>query len=335
MQNSKAPRENLWRRAATVVNEARAQKDVRIATGEEIVAAVLENRSRPSDTRIQPKLDADEVALPVPKAASEQEGTWQDQLLTSIMNADHTNLIGVLDRTGSKAVQAVLKINTCGKQPFFLLSEQLYKQEDALRDVLGGEFRFERERPKAVLASWLEMVGARDGDTMLHLVLRLNGLDEGDKADLAVELLGRGASWDVTNTEGTLPAMVDVPAFKSALFRRLPAWQRGVKLQRSRVQREQVAARHHEAVRRQRETAHAEEDRARRAWEEMRAKAREEVAAVQEREKFHKRLTATIAKLERREEREANRNPAWTELMHDVRQIPHRIERWLVDHRLF
>ena len=56
------------------------------------------------------------------------------------------------------------------------------------------------------------------------------------KADLAVELLGRDVFdahhaeegdrrlWEVSNGDRALPSMVDGPAFKLALFQKLPAW---------------------------------------------------------------------------------------------------------------
>ena len=52
---------------------------------------------------------------------------------------------------------------------------------------------------------------------------------------------------------------------------------------------------------------------------------------VHERERFHQRLNQSLARLEKREERLALQNPGWVEFMSDMRALPGRVERWLVD----
>jgi len=41
------------------------------------------------------------------------------------------------------------------------------------------------------------MVRAKDGDTLLHLALRVNGATDAEKTELVTELLGRGCSFEV------------------------------------------------------------------------------------------------------------------------------------------
>ena len=96
---------------------------------------------------------------------------WQDELLLAIMECDATALSAVLDAHGDAALHAVLERREVGRESLYLLSGEVYPKEGALREVLGGGFQFEHEERRALLSQWLDMIGTRSGDTMLHLLV--------------------------------------------------------------------------------------------------------------------------------------------------------------------
>ena len=261
---------------------------------------------------------------------------WQDELLKLIMDVDAPGLAELLDRQGSKAINAKLERQVVGGHTLYVLAEKVYKEEGALRETLGGDYKFEREEPRALLHSWLEMLGTRGGDTMLHLILRVNGVDARSKAECVVEFIGRGAQWEVANNDGALPSMVDGPAFKEAFFRLLPAWRAHFEAEKQADYLEATAKRREDNRRKQRQAVEAEKERAKRNWENAKARVEQEIREDRQRARYVHKLEGAIEKLERREQRLAQLNPAWTELMVDLRQLPGRFERWLkYDLKLF
>ena len=260
---------------------------------------------------------------------------WQDDLLISIMECDANSLSTVLDNEthGKKALNAVLQRKLIGGQPCFLLDEQVYPREGALREVLGGQFEFEAEQRREMLSAWLEMIGARTGDTMLHIVLRLNGADEDAKAACAVQLLGRGVDWEKVNGDNALCSMVDPPAFKRAFFHDLPrfrVWEQG---ENAKKEEERKLERVRNATKRRKEEQQAVLDKRRAAWAAVRAKAKEDMKREAERDRFHQRLQGALAKLERREQKMAKANPGWVEFISDLQKMPERAERWMRDNK--
>jgi len=256
---------------------------------------------------------------------------WQDKLLLAIMDAEPERIGAVCEQYGDSVAEAKLECRRIRGATTFLLAEELYSRETVVRAAFGSDFRFERESARSLIASWLEMIGARQGDTVLHLVLRLNGIDDEHKAKCAVELLGRGASWEAANADNVLPSMVDGPAFKAAFLKELPAWREARRQQRLKGKRDtaeklrqqvSVAKREHEA---------AEQQRQRQLWIKLREQAAEETSAARERHAFHQRLHGALAKLERRERKAEHSNPAVAELLSDIRELPQRFERWAND----
>ena len=150
--------------------------------------------------------------LPPPlKAASRSSSApvdlvarWQDELLHAILDVDAGALEQALDTHGAKAIHAVLERREVQKQGVFYIADQMYPKYGALRDVLGGDYWFEDEEQRSAISTWLDMIGAQTGDTMLHLVMRLNGCADEAKVACAVELIGRGMDWEKPNKAGTL-----------------------------------------------------------------------------------------------------------------------------------
>ena len=64
--------------------------------------------------------------------------SWQDEILHAIMECDSTALAAALDRHGAIALNAVLHRREIGGEGLFLLGEQVYPREGALREALGS-----------------------------------------------------------------------------------------------------------------------------------------------------------------------------------------------------
>ena len=76
-----------------------------------------------------------------------------------------------------------------------------------------------------------------------------------------------------------------------------------------------------------------DEARRKRHWATLRAKAADEVRKEDERQHLHRRLQNALTRLEKREQRKANENPAVAELVEDIKALPRRFERWLAPMR--
>jgi len=249
------------------------------------------------------------------------------------MDCNADRLAAVLDKHGDAALHAVLLRREIGGRCLFLIGEQIYPLEGALRETLGGGFEFENEKARARLSSWLEMIGAASGDTMLHLLLRINGADEQQKVACAVQLLGRGVDWEKANEDQALPSMVDVDVFKEAFFRALPRWKAAEKQRRRQEQQEKAERAGVEAVRRKKEDAVRDAARRKANWAAVREKAAEEVKREHDRDRFHVRLQNALEKMDVREgraKRKASEHPA-AELVSSLSVQVGRAERWLRD----
>jgi len=249
----------------------------------------------------------------------------------AIMDADPERIGAICEQHGDSVAKAVLECRHIRGNTTFVLADELYTGETMVRTAFGSEFRFERESQRSLIASWLEMIGATQGDTILHLVLRLNGIGYERKAKCTVELLGRGTNWEAANANNVLPSMVDGPAFKAAFLHELPAWREARRKQRLQGKRDAAEKIRQQVSAAQREHEAAEHVRQRQLWIKVREQAVEETRAAQERRAFHKRLEGALAKLERRERKAEHSNPAVAELLSDIRAIPQRFERWAND----
>ena len=254
---------------------------------------------------------------------------WQDGVFTAIMDAEPSRIWQALEASPEVALNGQLIQRHMGGHTFFIFLERLYTADPAgVREALGSSFCFEDEATRSRLAAWLEMIGAKAGDTLLHLVMRLNGVEDTVKARCAVEILGRGASFEIENCDGELCSMVD-SAFKLAWLKELPAW----RARREQQQHDQAAAdaleRRRAAERRSREQQRRELAAQRTQADDARKKQLAEIQESNERRTFHQALESMLIKLDRRDRRQEKQNPAFRELMTDLRAIPKQIEMWL------
>lgn len=221
-------------------------------------------------------------------------GPWQDVVLRAIMDADPAMLAGVLrnPKTCAIAVGSRLGCKSVGDDTtFFILAERLYTAcADQIREMMSGNYVFEDEEPRATTALWLGIIGSKTGDTLLHLVLRLNGVPTELKSLLAVELMGRGASFESENEDRELPSMVDPAAFKLAFFTQLPVWKTrraaAAAAEKRKEANQKAAIARAEAVE-ARGRAAAERKR---LWKAAAAKGRKDAKDDKDRDAFHKKL---------------------------------------------
>lgn len=252
---------------------------------------------------------------------------WQDRIFAAIRDANPELIRLSLEQSPVPALDSQIHRRVLGGHLIFVFHERLYTAHArALRSTLGSSFEFEEEGQRAEIAAWLTMVGAKEGDTLLHIVMRLNGIDDTSKAKCAVEILGRGASFEIENCDGELCSQVD-EAFKLAWLKELKAWrqQREDDERLQLQQRKQEARKAAEAKRRK---AAAQEVEAQRAnVEEARQRELREMEEAQKRLTFHKALDRMLVKLDRREQQQEKhwQQQAWRELMTDVR---HTFDTW-------
>lgn len=253
--------------------------------------------------------------------------------MLAVMDALPERICDVLDTHGDKAVNCVMKRRSVGGNVVFILDDQVYTRTGSLRDVLGGSFEFQREDVRDRIAQWLEMIGVSDGDTLMHILMRVNGIEDMHKAKCAVEILGRGAPWESQNADGVIASEIDPAGFKLSWLRALPAWksnqQRLHRERQLKEDRQRVEA--HEQQKREAEQRAAAE--ARKRWEDMRENQRNEVKQAKERQQFHQRLNQSLERLEKREARLAKANPGVAEAWANLRTVPMRIEHWFRDRK--
>jgi len=244
------------------------------------------------------------------------------------MDAHPARIWDALEGSPESALDCQIQRREVAGHAIFVFHERLYTPSaTGVREALGSNFSFEDEGNRERLASWLEMINVKNGDTLLHLVMRLNGIDDVAKARCAVEILGRGASFEIANVDGEICSMVD-PAFKLAWLKELPAWKQR-REERARQQRRTEADQRRRAMEQQRrDQARAEIETQQAAADEQVRRREAEVKENKKRQEFHAALERMLIKLEKRDDRQAKANPAWTELTADLRQIPRKIELW-------
>ena len=268
-----------------------------------------------------------------PHAALGARTGWQDTIFEAIMDAEPKQIWDALERSPQTALDSQLQRREVGGNVIFIWHERLYAPNvEGMREVLGSGFEFEGEAPRARVGRWLEMIDARNGDTLLHLVMRLNGIEDLAKASCAVEILGRGASFEITNVDGELCSMVD-PCFKLAWLKELPAWKQRREAAARERQRAEAAERRAAAERGRRDQVAAERQAQKAREKDARKRELAEVEEAKYRRTFHSALDKMLVKLDKREERQAKANPAWNELMTDVRAMIRPIERWFEQRR--
>ena len=143
---------------------------------------------------------------------------WQVAWLEAIIDLDVIGFSMLADAIGdpSKRLQLRLERMTVSRDVVFSFDGELFPPAGGMQH-LGFGYRFEHEGERAAIGAWLDMVGAKSGDTLLHLALRLSGADDDDeKVCLVVEMLGRGASFEVENLDHEIPSMIDPACFKQA-----------------------------------------------------------------------------------------------------------------------
>ena len=254
---------------------------------------------------------------------------WQDELLHAILDVDAGALEQALDTHGAKAIHAVLERREVQKQGVFYIADQMYPKYGALRDVLGGDYWFEDEEQRSAISTWLDMIGAQTGDTMLHLVMRLNGCADEAKVACAVELIGRGMDWEKPNKAGTLAPQIDPPAFKATFLRALPKWK--VESHQKKVAAAAKAAEDARGELNERRLAQerAEAQRRKAQWAKVREMQTELEEKEEQRDRFHRRLNSALEKLERREQRAAKGHDIFSDLGDGLKRMTSGADRLL------
>ena len=108
---------------------------------------------------------------------------WQTELLECIMNIDFVRVAKIAKELNDpELLQKTLERKSISKKYIvFVFAGELYSPEGGIRHVVGGDFKFEHESRRAEIGSWLDMIGAKTGDTLLHLALRLSGCEDYEK----------------------------------------------------------------------------------------------------------------------------------------------------------
>lgn len=248
---------------------------------------------------------------------------WQDEVLTAILEQEHRRLLEALETLKEEHLHETLQLHTLGdgQATLFVLGDEMFTPSGGTKEMLGGVFRFERQDTRSRIGSWLEMIGAQQGDTLLHLSMRVGGSSEEAKARVAVELLGHGCSFEVPNARGELPAAIDKAAFRRALFTMLPDWRRDAAQRRehqANIEATLEAKARHEARMARRLLRHkareAEEAEANRLEEQARRE-------LQERIDRHERLEKISTQLTKNQMREAQLDLGTRELLTELRSM--------------
>ena len=170
--------------------------------------------------------------------------SWQTDILECIMNLDVAGVTAVARRINDESkMRMKIHVKTVSRKYLvFSFAEEMFSPTGGIRHIFGGTFKFEHEEVRAEVGSWLEMIGAKNGDSLLHLALRLNGCEYRDQVRnapdsrtapagtfgpaacicltapgrahspqlaLVVELLGQGCDFEAENDDRELPAMLD------------------------------------------------------------------------------------------------------------------------------
>lgn len=139
--------------------------------------------------------------------------------------------------------------------------------------------------------------------------------------------------WETPNASGVISSEIDATCFKLAWLKELPAWRREQqRLKGERTAQERRRQRDGDLRRQREEQGHALQTR-KEMWAQVKAKADADAEETRQAARYHKRLQASVDRLQRREAWQAKRDPAFEELMNDLRNTPARVERWLRDHK--
>ena len=248
---------------------------------------------------------------------------WQFHVLEAIMEVDILALATILEMLDSVKLQGGIKISRVPPEAtlYVLDSETFSSSVEGTSGLLGSDFAFERRKRRARIGRWLEMIGAQDGDTLLHLALRVSGAEERRKTAMVVEILGHGASFEVANARDQLPTQIDPVCFKHAFFKVLPVWRRAqeqMRAQEKTAADEREATAEHEArmARRmaRRATRHAAEAEATRLAEERAEEERVRIA-------HHQKLHLAMNKVAKKEARDVFRDQGGRERMKDLAPV--------------
>lgn len=251
---------------------------------------------------------------------------WQEEVLTNLMDIDIPGLRYVLADLDEAVLHEKLKLTRIPPQAvLYVLGDEMFSPKADARELLGSSFRYERQEVRVRIGRWLEMINAQEGDTLLHLALRVNGAEFGDKANLVVELLGHGLSFEVPNAANQLPPQIDPKVFRHALFRLLEPWKQARELRdkhQRNVNAAKVAAQAHEKRLARREARRAARDA---VDAEARRLAQQQIAEEEARIQHHAALHQTIDKVLKREAREAFKDHGSRELWKDTRAWVRRV----------
>lgn len=213
---------------------------------------------------------------------------WEVEALLVIVELDAGRLAAVLRSLDAAELNTQLKVSRlAGKRPMFHFGRELFTPSGRVHDVLGGGFRFEREGDRAVIGEWLDMVGARNGDNMLHLANRVAGAELPQKTAVLVQLLARGVTFEAGNIDGEVPSRLDQPAFSEAFLRQLPAMRRAVEAERAAAAAEEAACRSTEAAAAALQKREFNRSQQKRLAEDRVAEARRAVEEEERRREYH------------------------------------------------
>tara|TARA_B100000795_G_scaffold266716_1_gene250375 strand:- start:2381 stop:3337 length:957 start_codon:yes stop_codon:yes gene_type:complete len=248
---------------------------------------------------------------------------WQFHVLEAIMDVDILALATILEMLDSAKLQGGFKISRVPPEAtlYVLGSETFSSAVEGTSGLLGSDFAFEKRKLRARIGRWLEMLGAQEGDTLLHLALRISGADERQKTAIVVEILGHGASFEVANARDQLPTQIDPICFKHAFFKVLPVWRRAqeqLRAQEKTATDVREATAEHEA-----RMARRMARRAARYAAEAEAARLAEVRAEEERVRIahHQKLHLAMNKVAKKEARDVFRDQGGRERIKDLAPV--------------
>ena len=286
----------------------------------------------PSRHHASGRLDPSPRALvPAGSSTTSEPFHWPDAVLEAIMECDPAALARVLRTLTHAEVNSLLSRSSLDAQtPMFVLGGRLFLREGGTRTIFGGAFHFQREARRAQIGEWLDMIGAKHGDTLLHVALRVGGADDELKAATVVEVLGCGCTFERVNQDGELPAVIDKAIWQAAFFRALPRWRQ----ERAREdERARVAELEANLMERQRARAERRDERRARKAEaaaEAKRRADREARKAAETLKHRLKLEAQLARVSAREDELKRTDLGATEIADDVISLlPFKLRKML------
>ena len=247
---------------------------------------------------------------------------WQFHVLEAIMDVDIRGLAAIIATLDVAKLQGGLVLSRVPPQAtIYVLGSETFSPSVEAGGLLGSDFNFERRELRARIGRWLEMIGAQEGDTLLHLALRLSGADERQKTAIVVEILGHGASFEAPNALDQLPTQIDPPCFKHAFFKVLPVWRRAQAQlcanQKTAADMREAAGEHEARMARRMARRVARHAAAAEAARLAERRAEEERVRVL----HHQKLHHTMNKVAKREAREVTRDQGGRETLKDLTPV--------------